>query len=100
MGKDELDFLIKNYEIKGIKFCANHLGRTDRSVSYWANSKLGLYRNFWKSKGGLKNFKNVESKEVAYVLGFLMGTETFRSNSILQALAVRLIMIGLNSRVF
>jgi hypothetical protein len=69
--KDELEFLAKNYKTKGIKFCADSLNRTHRSVSYSANKKLGLYRNVWKSKGCLENFKNVKDGEVAYVLGFL-----------------------------
>lgn len=69
--KDELEFLVKNYETRGIKFCANHLNRTCRSVSYCANKKLGLYRNSWKSKFCLKKVENIENGETAYVLGFL-----------------------------
>lgn len=35
---DEVDFIRQNYKTKGAKFCADQLGRTSKSITYYYNS--------------------------------------------------------------
>jgi len=66
--EDERQFIRENYEIKGCKYCAQHLNRKSDSIFHQA-SKMGIKRIFGYDKLNLKLLENINNPEVAYFLG-------------------------------
>lgn len=67
---EEIDFLNKNYKLKGRNFCARKLNRSGLSVTAKAN-KLGIKRQNNYEPIDTEQFINIKKPEVAYLLGFL-----------------------------
>jgi hypothetical protein len=72
--KEEIDFIVKNYEKYGAYFCSLHLKRDAEAIGNKAR-KMGLSckkREIHDSlmKVSCEQFKNIKTKEVAYFLGY------------------------------
>lgn len=79
--KDEINFLIVNYSIKGVDFCSNHLNYKKTKIFAMAH-KLNLKMLLSTKKKYIGksdelcnvnpyNFRNIQSKEVSYLLGLI-----------------------------
>lgn len=76
--EEEIRFLIDNYPLNGIDYCATILNRSRDTIKTKSYS-LGLSL---AKKINIECFKNIKSKEAAYILGLLWadGHVTFANN--------------------
>jgi len=87
--KEEVEFILNNYEEKGAVYCSNMLNLNKYTISSFArrnNLKVNrdvVLKNMSKSIIDINDYKSVDKKEIAYILGLIWadGCVTFANNS-------------------
>lgn len=79
--EEEVLFLQENYSTKGAKYCAKILNRS-KDVILQKAINLKLQRDFWTKKVEISKFKNIDSPEISYILGFLWADGSISDRSI------------------
>lgn len=88
LNEYQINFIIENYEKKGVVYCANELNINRSTISSLArrrNLKVNrgvVSKNMSKNTIDINDYKNVNKKDIAYILGLIWtdGHVTFANN--------------------